>query len=67
MLLDNLRAHLNGDTLRPYMPQKDYLKLISLGGKQALAEKFGTARKGALLWKLKNRIDRKFMDQFADL
>lgn len=67
VLFDNLRAVLSGGRLRPYKPQKDYLKLISLGDKKALAEKFGTARAGSLLWKWKNYIDRKFMDQFNDL
>ena len=67
VLFDNLRAVLSGGDLRPYKPQRDYLKLISLGQKSALAEKFGTAREGALLWKWKDHIDRKFMDQFADL
>jgi selenide,water dikinase len=67
ILFDNLRARLSGGDLRPYTPQKDYLKLISLGGKSALAEKFGTARQGPLLWKLKNHIDQKFMTQFDDL
>jgi len=67
VLFDNLRAHLSGQKLRPYKPQKDYLKLISLGRKEALAEKFGTARRGALLWKWKDQIDRKFMDQFDEL
>ncbi len=67
VLFDNLRAHLSGGTLRPYKPQKDYLKLISLGGKEALAEKLGTARRGALLWRWKNQIDRKFMNQFDTL
>lgn len=66
-LFDNLRAHLSGGSLRPYRPQKDYLKLISLGGKTALAEKLGTARRGPLLWCWKDRIDRKFMDQFDGL
>lgn len=66
-LFDNLRAHLSGGSLRPYRPQKDYLKLISLGGKTALAEKLGTARRGPLLWRWKDRIDRKFMDQFDGL
>ena len=32
-----------------------------------MAEKFGTARQGPLLWKLKNHIDRKFMNQFVGL
>lgn len=66
-LYDNLKAHLSGGSLRPYRPQKDYLKLISLGGKSALAEKLGTARRGALLWRWKDHIDRKFMDQFDGL
>ena len=66
-LFDNLRARLSGGKMRNYHPQKDYLKLISLGGKSALAEKLGTARRGALLWKWKNYIDRKFMDQFDTL
>lgn len=66
-LFHNLRAALSGGAMRPYHPQKDYLKLISLGGKSALAEKLGTARRGALLWKWKNHIDRKFMNQFENL
>ncbi|MGJ8587346.1 MAG: selenide, water dikinase SelD [Yoonia sp.] len=64
ILFNNLRAALSGSTLRAYKPQRDYLKLISLGAQSALAEKFGTAREGPLLWKLKDYIDRKFMDQF---
>ena len=67
VLFDNLRAALSGGTMRPYKPQRDYLKLISMGEKSALAEKFGTAREGPLLWKLKDYIDRKFMDQFDTL
>lgn len=67
VLFDNLKAHLSGGALRAYKPQKDYLKLISLGGKSALAERFGTAWKGPLLWRLKNHIDRTFMNQFSDL
>lgn len=67
ILFENLRAHLSGGTLRAYKPQKDYLKLISLGGQSALAERFGSAWQGKLLWKLKNNIDRRFMDQFSGL
>ncbi|KQI71851.1 selenophosphate synthase [Loktanella sp. 5RATIMAR09] len=67
VLFANLRAALSGGTLRPYKAQRDYLKLISLGAKSALAEKFGTAREGPLLWKLKDHIDRKFMNQFETL
>ncbi|MFQ1701014.1 selenide, water dikinase SelD [Loktanella agnita] len=67
VLFDNLRAALSGGDLRPYKPQRDYLKLVSLGEKSALAERFGTAHKGPLLWRLKDYIDRKFMRQFDDL
>ena len=67
VLFDNLRAVLSGGALRAYKPQKDYLKLISLGGQRALAEKFGTAQAGRLLWKWKDHIDRTFMNQFENL
>lgn len=66
-LFDNLRARLSGGKMRKYQPQKDYLKLISLGGKEALAEKLGTARRGNILWRWKDHIDRKFMTQFDGL
>ena len=67
VLFDNLRAVLSGGQMRPYSPQKDYLKLISLGAKSALADRFGTALSGPLLWRWKDHIDRKFMRQFDDL
>lgn len=63
----NLRAVLSGGALRKFSPQRDYLKLISLGEKSALALKWGFAVRGRSLWRLKHRIDRKFMHQFADL
>jgi len=67
VLFTNLRAMLTGENLRKYRPQNDYLKLISLGGKAALAEKFGTTFAGPLMWRWKDRIDQTFMDQFRDL
>jgi selenide,water dikinase len=66
LLFDNLRAVLSGGDLRAYNPQKDYLKLISLGGKSALAERLSTAFSGPLLWRWKDHIDRTFMRQFND-
>ena len=64
----NLRATLMGmGGLKPYQPQKTYLKLISLGEKAALAEKGGLTVSGRWLWRLKDKIDRDFMDQFKDL
>ncbi|MFO6462877.1 selenide, water dikinase SelD [Jannaschia sp. KMU-145] len=67
VLHDNLRAVLSGRGLRPFRPQRGYLKLISLGGKSALAEKAGVTLAGPLLWRWKDRIDRSFMTKLTDL
>ncbi len=64
-LLSNLRATLAAGGLRPYRPQRDYLKLVSLGGKSALGEKWGVPLEGHWLWQIKNRIDARFMRQFC--
>ena len=63
----NLRAALTGEARKPWRPQKNYLKLIALGGKSALAEKFGRTLEGPLLWRWKDRIDAKFMDKLRNL
>lgn len=67
VLFHNLRAALGAGTMRRYVPQKDYLKLISLGGKSALGERLGTSFSGALMWQWKNHIDQSFMNKFRDL
>ena len=67
VLFDNLRAALSGGTMRDYRPQGDYLKLVSLGGKSAMAEKWGRAVAHPTLWAWKDRIDRKFMRKLSDL
>ncbi|WP_170560886.1 selenide, water dikinase SelD [Ruegeria atlantica] len=67
VLFDNLSAALGSGDLRRYEPQKDYLKLISLGGKSALGERLGTSFSGSLMWKWKNHIDQSFMNKFRNL
>ncbi|MDD7970234.1 FAD-dependent oxidoreductase [Roseinatronobacter alkalisoli] len=64
-LLANLRAALGGGAWRAYKPQRDYLKLVSLGGKTALADKWGLPLEGRWLWQLKDGIDARFMRQFG--
>lgn len=64
VLLHNLRAAVSGGALRRYHPQRDYLKLVSVGGKTAVADKFGLRSGGGWLWTLKDRIDAKFMAKF---
>ena len=66
ILLHNLRAVLQNQPLRRFAPQRDYLKLISLGARAALADKWGLPLRGAWLWRLKDKIDRDFMAKFAD-
>ena len=63
----NLRAALTGGARKTWRPQKDYLKIVSLGGKSALAEKFGRTLEGPRLWRWKDRIDTDFMDGLNDL
>ncbi|UWQ81287.1 selenide, water dikinase SelD [Leisingera sp. S132] len=67
VLYHNLRALMTGDPLRRYKPQKDYLKLISMGSKEALGERFGSTLSGPLMWTWKDRIDQAFMEKFRDL
>jgi selenide,water dikinase len=66
VLYHNLRAVLTEGRLRPYRPQRDYLKLVSTGGQAAVADKFGLRSGGGWLWRIKDRIDRRFMAKFAD-
>ncbi|MBW7055980.1 FAD-dependent oxidoreductase [Paracoccus bogoriensis] len=64
-LAHNLAALVAGRPPRPHHPQRDFLKLVSLGERRAIALWRGLALGGAggsaLLWRLKDRIDRGFM------
>ncbi|MEM7441453.1 MAG: FAD-dependent oxidoreductase [Pseudomonadota bacterium] len=64
VLRQNLLAKLDGQSLQTYQPQRDFLKLITLGDQRAVAEKFGLSVSGAWAWRLKNRIDQGFMHSF---
>ena len=64
ILYRNICTLVSGATLEKYHPQSDYLKLISLGEKSAMADKWGFTVSGKWLWRIKNYIDRTFMKQF---
>ena len=64
-LADNLRRYLLNRPLRPFFPQSTYLNLISAGDKYCVAVKGRLGLKGRLLWRLKDRIDRGFMQSYA--
>lgn len=63
----NLRAALSGGRLTRFDPQRDYLKLVSLGAKRAAGEKWGVAFSASWLWRWKDRIDARFMTRLSDL
>ena len=63
VLARNLVAAYHGRPLLHHDPQRDYLKIISLGGRTALAEWYGLTLHGRWLWRWKDRIDRRFMDR----
>jgi selenide,water dikinase len=67
VLHHNLRAALSGGRRKAFKPQKNYLKLISLGAKSAMAEKYGLTLSGPFMWRWKDRIDRAFMDRLGAL
>ncbi|WP_158259352.1 selenide, water dikinase SelD [Hasllibacter halocynthiae] len=70
VLAANLRDALRGrEPRRRFRPQRSYLKLITLGAREAVADRGGravTAAPGAL-WRWKDRIDRQFMARLSDL
>jgi len=59
----NLRAVLCGDRPRPFRPQRDYLKIVSLGARRAVGEKWGVALEGGWAWSWKHAIDQRFMER----
>mgnify|MGYP006078179653 FL=1 len=67
ILYNNLRVALSGGRRKTWRPQKNYLKLISLGGQSAIAEKFGLTLEGRGMWLCKDWIDRAFMNRLNNL
>src|SRR5262249_35820981 len=66
-LAGNLRRFLAGEPLVPYKPQRDALYLISTGERHALGARNGVTFEGDWVWRLKDRIDRRFMAKFNQL
>jgi len=65
VLASNLRAACDGKPLRPWTPQRRALYLISTSGRHAFATWGGWSFGGRWVWRWKDRIDRRFVRQFA--
>ena len=65
VVADNLRRRALDNAAIPFVPQHQFLSLISLGEKRAIASRGPFAVSGAWAWTLKDRIDRAFMGRFA--
>lgn len=66
-LADNLKRLSVGKVPKDYHPQKNWLALISTGDKYAVASRGNVQFDGALVWRWKDWIDRRFMKKFNAL
>lgn len=65
-LFENLQHFLLKKTLKPFVPQQEYLGLIGTGNKRAIASRGSFMWESPLLWYWKDWIDRQFMKKFID-
>ena len=66
-LFKNLQNVILNKPLQSYRPQKNYLSLIGTGDQSAVASYGTIGWNSALLWRMKDRIDRTFMRRFHEL
>ena len=67
VLAENLRRYSTKRKLKTYFPQKQALALMSMGNHQAIATRGDWFHSGAQMWRLKNFIDRRFVEKFSKL
>jgi len=67
VLFHNLRALLLNKSLVEYKPQDGFLSLLALGEKKATGSKSLFSFSGDWVWRWKDSIDVKFMNQFHQL
>ena len=67
ILAKNLAALAQRRPLSKHRPQHRFLSLLSLGEQRAVADRGFLWASGAWVWRWKDRIDRRFMEQFDEL
>lgn len=67
VLAENLRRFATGRKLKTYFPQRQALALISMGNHQAIATRGEWFYSGKQMWRLKDFIDRRFVEKFSKL
>ncbi len=65
-LTRNLRHALLGEPLEAFVPQKEFLSLVSTGDRYAVGSRSFFTFEGEWVWTWKDYIDRKFMRKFSD-
>ncbi len=63
-LWENLQRFLNGQPLKPYVPQRGFLSLLADGEGGSFLDYKGISAHGRWAWQLKDHIDRKFMRMY---
>ncbi len=63
VLAHNLRAALAGTPFREYRPQREFLTLLNLGDGPAIGTKWGRTAEGRWVMKLKDWVDRRFVER----
>lgn len=66
VLWHNIRRLLDGKPLKPYEPQRGFLKLLNTGDGRAIGEYKAFSFSGKWCWRLKDWIDGRFMDKYQD-
>ena len=66
-LADNIRRVIAGQAARRHNPQSEALYLISTGDAYAIGTRNGFMVEGTWVWRLKDWIDRRFMEKFDNL
>ena len=64
VLWENIQRMLAGRPLQKYTPQRGFLKLLNTGDGGAIGEWKGASFGGRWCWRLKDYIDRRFIDKY---